>query len=425
MKKIILISYFFNQSNIGPIRVRGLAKYLPAFGWEPTIVTAKAVAMPKGEFKVIETPYADLRITWKRKLGIKQEKTFKQQFGLPSYKNKTTVSDILLHLWEEMFAYPDLHYGWYEYAIDASVKILEEGYFDAMLSSSGPVTSHLVAKELKDKYKIPWVADFRDLWTQNPYYRYSPIREFFERRLELRTLSTADALTTVSQPLADQLCELHKGEKTYAIPSGFDPDKRISGTPPSEKFSIVYTGVLYKGKRDPEPLLKAIKELLLKGIIAQEDLAIDFYGYDVGWLVKDVERHGLQNQVHIHGSIPREEALKKQREAQVLLLLTWDNPQERGVYTGKIFDYLAAQRPILAIGCPEGVVKELLAETKAGIYATSVEEVKRVLEIYYSEYKLKGYIDYEGEKTKIDKYSQKEMARKFAAVLDSITNKLG
>ena len=115
--------------------------------------------------------------------------------------------------------------------------------------------------------------------------------------------------------------------------------------------------------------------------------------------------------------------MEKQRESQVLLLLLWDHPDEIGVYTGKIFEYLAAQRPVLAIGGPEGVVKDLLAETNAGVYATSVDDVKKALEEYYREYKLKGVVGYNGEKAEIDKYSQREMARKFAEVLGTLTRK--
>lgn len=428
MKKVLIITYHFSQSStIAAIRLRGLANYLYEFGWEPTILTAKFpnVSEPRTDMRVrvIETPYEDLLITWKRRLGLKTDKTLKEQFELPTYKDKNTIADFILNCWTEIFAYPDGEKGWYKFAVDASNKLLQEEKFDVIISSSSPVTSHLIAKELKLKYNIPWIADLRDLWTQNHYYRHSTLRKHIERRLEVRTLSAADALTTVSQPLAENLKELHKGKDAYVIPNGFDPAEIVMESHLSDKFRIVYTGYLYKGKRDPELLFKAIQKLIAEGIIEPDEVVIDFYGYEEGWLERDVERYGLQDIVNVHGLIPREEALKKQRKAQILLLLTWNDPMEKGVYTGKVFDYLAARRPILSWGISSGVVEALLKETNAGVHTSSQEELERALKQFHSEFKLKGRVSYCGINAKIERYSQREMARKFAGVLDRIAKR--
>lgn len=423
MKKVLIITYLFAQKEaVGAIRLYGLAKFLPDFGWEPTILTVKSPTKQSSHLKVIETSYDDLSIKWKKRLGLKLDKPLKEMAGLPTYKNKQTTADIILNLWEEIFAYPDANKGWYKFAIDAGGKLLEKESFDAIISSSSPVTSHFIAKELREKYEIPWIADLRDLWTQNHYYHYSSYRKFIERRLEVRTLSLAGALTTVSQPLAEKLKELHKGKKIYAITNGFDPDEKNIRATLSDKFNITYTGYLYKGKRDPEPLFKALQKLISDGSIEPDDIEVDFYGYTEGWLEIDIHKYGLQNVVKAHGLIPRGEAIKKQREAQLLLLLTWNDPKEVGVYTGKIFDYLSAQRPILSIGISGGVVEELLTKTSAGIHASTQEEIEDVLRKFYYEFKLKGKVGYSGINSEIEKYSQKEMARKFAEVLNDITS---
>lgn len=105
----------------------------------------------------------------------------------------------------------------------------------------------------------------------------------------------------------------------------------------------------------------------------------------------------------------------------MLLLLLWDHPSEVGVYTGKLFEYLASKRPILAIGGPKGVVNELLERTEAGSFVSSVEDIKHAITNYYNEYKLTGRVSYKGNTLQIEKYSQKEMANKFAEVLNDIS----
>jgi glycosyltransferase involved in cell wall biosynthesis len=280
---------------------------------------------------------------------------------------------------------------------------------------------NLVASRLASEFNIPWIADFRDLWTQNHYYPYSGIRKFFDRRLELKTLSNASILTTVSQPLAENLQKLHKNKKVIAIPNGFDPEQTNPGIPLSTKFSITYTGYLYQGRRDPELLFKIIRYLINGNFIDPNSLEINFFGYDEGWLIHDVKKYGLDNYVKIHGIIPREQSIQKQRESQILLLLTWNDPEEKGVYTGKLFDYLAARRPILSLGFTDGgVVKELLDQTRVGVHCSNEVELREYLLEAYREYKELGAVQYRGIKEEVMKYSQVEMAKSFSEVLESI-----
>ncbi len=137
---------------------------------------------------------------------------------------------------------------------------------------------------------------------------------------------------------------------------------------------------------------------------------------------REINNYGLSGIVKQNGVVPRQIALEKQRESQLLLLLKWEKPQERGVYTGKVFEYLAARRPILATGGSSDVVDELLNETNAGICAPTVEDIKKTLKKLYQEYKLKGEVAYNGAESSVNKYSHHEMVRKFATILDSLAS---
>jgi len=136
-----------------------------------------------------------------------------------------------------------------------------------------------------------------------------------------------------------------------------------------------------------------------------------------------IEGYRLKDVVTCHGHVPRSVALQAQREAQLLLLPRWNDPQEAGVYTGKVFDYLGARRPIIALGGPPGVVPDLLRETKAGIHVTSKAQLRTFLLEAYAEFQRSGCIPYPGDETAINGYTHQEMARKFARVFDTVTGR--
>jgi glycosyltransferase involved in cell wall biosynthesis len=343
----------------------------------------------------------------KRKLRIKSEKSF---------------LDLMLAAWGEVTAYPDPQKGWKAPAVKTGSEYLQHEPTNAIISTSSPVTSHIVAKELKEKYNMPWIADFRDLWTQNHYYPYSRFRKMMEQRLEMKTLSKADALVTVSQPASLKLATLHKDKQIHSVTNGFDPEElNMPEAELTTKFTITYTGNLYPGKQSPELLFAALKDLIHQGTMDIGDIEVRFYGAEAGWIDKQAERYGVQKVVKQFGVVPREVALGKQRESQLLLMMKWEDPKVLGAYSAKIFEYLAAKRPIIAIGGYKDVVDELLSETNAGVSYSTVEETKDFLERAYHEFQATRKVSYNGAEAKINKYSQKEMARKFAEILDQIS----
>jgi len=417
VKKVLIIANLFYASP----RIPGLAKYLPEFGWQPIILTIPLGDDPDSRFgppndfrkynRVIETYGYDSR----KAVGSGA----RERFG-----RVKPILKFIYRRYSEIVHYPDKEKGWIPFAVDAGGELLKNEDVKAMLSSHSPATCHLVARKLKEKHKIPWVADFRDLWTQNHNYPYSALRKMLEKRLELKTLSTADALVTTSTFWAENLKMMHR-KKAYTITNGFDPDMmKKDEVDLTSNFTITYTGQIYPRKQDPSRLLAALKDLISNGAIDPKDVEVRFYGPKNELLTKETESYGLSDVVKQYGMIPRETSFERQRESQVLLLLNWDDPKERGVYTGKIFEYLAAQRPILVTGgFGNDVVKELLDESTSGIYCSTIEEIKNSIRDLYTEYKLKGKVTYSGIIEKIEKYDYRQMARKFAGILDNLAEK--
>lgn len=227
---------------------------------------------------------------------------------------------------------------------------------DIVVSTYGPAAAHVIASRMKAANPaITWVADYRDPWSSNR--ELSEAQQSSERDLERRTIESADFLTTVSPSLVIELGR-SLGKRVELVPNGFDLDegavievlssaaRQVVNSP----MRIVYTGMLYAGTRDPQPLLTALAELSDAGHIKHGDITVDFYGSRVDLAEKLASDCRYAPFVRIFGHVTRTDALQAQRSADLLLLLEGSDEESRGVLTGKIFEYICSGRPILCIG---------------------------------------------------------------------------
>ncbi len=424
MKKLLLIAYYFPpQSDTGAQRPHRIARYLPCFGWDPVVLTTKASASLSGEMRLVLADYRDLLGACKRLFGFDPGRGLREQLsdGSRGTTPDPGAESRLIDTLKQIIAYPDEQRGWYRGAVRAASEFLGREKVDAIVSTSYPVTSHLVGRTLKQRFGIPWVADLRDLWTQNHYCRKNGVVEFLERRLELRTLGDADALVTVSGPLAAALGGLHEAKRVVCITNGYDPEEAAStGNPPEGAFTITYTGTLYGGRRDPSMLFGVLRELIDRGDLDPSVVRVSFIGPREPAILRQIEGYGLKGVVTLHGPVTRQEALRLQRESQLLLLLLWDHPQDSGVYTAKVFEYLAARRPIVATGGTPGVVSELLEATQAGHFASGSESLREIILEYYQEYRNSGVVRWKGT-GRVEDYSYETIARQYAGLLEGLT----
>jgi len=428
MRKVLLIAFYFNQKNeVASKRLRGLAKYLPDFGWDPIIIAPKLNNTSynnNSNFKVIETEYEDMVDKWLKKFNISSTDENKEEHTdinkqSPIAKNNPLFSK-LISIAGEIFAYPDGMKYWYEPAIEIAKEVIEINNIEAIISSSWPITSHIIAKNLKKEYNIPWIADLRDLWNMNPYVHHTFIRNYFEKRLEIKTFKYADVLTTTTNLARETLQKIHPNKNIYTVMSGFDIEEiSLNNTPKDiKKLNFTYAGSLYSGKRDPTLLFNGIKQLIDDGKIDSSLLQLDFYG-DSESLEEIAKKYKIENIVNIHGPIPHSEVLKKQKESQCLLLLSWNNEKEKMFLPGKIFEYLAAKRPILSIGYKEGSLKELIEKTNTGHHVSTLEETKLSLMDFYNDFITNKSLKYNGN-NQVNNYSMLSTAGKFGKILDSL-----
>jgi glycosyltransferase involved in cell wall biosynthesis len=327
--------------------------------------------------------------------------------------------DRLLGVVGEVVNYPDGHRRWLTPVVRTIEPLLEQGRVSAVLSSSSPVTCHVIASTLRRRYPFTWVADLRDLWSQNHNYGYSALRRRIDRRLEVRTLRSADALITASEPWADRLRELHVNKRILSIPNGFDPAQLVNRVQErSSCFTIAYTGNIYPGKQDPRPFFMALKKLLDQRVMNRGAISVRFFTPRSEWLDRQIIAAGLGDSVSQDGTVPHSVALERQRSADVLLLLNWEDPKEKGTYPLKVFEYLAAKRPIIAIGgSGDDIVSGLLNETRAGRTCTDAASAFDYLSELGKEFRLTGGVQSNAIESKVRAYGYDRMTERFADVL--------
>lgn len=440
MNRVLIVSYRFPpQPYIGSLRLGKLAKYLPEYGWEPVVLTVDperkygnkslSLEMPCG--RVIRTIDFDMTNELKKMVHIDPnasifnlEGKLSQKKITKSQRMKNKAIESVMWFVSQFISFPDAQIGWYFIVKKYFTNILKKCEVDILFTSSSPSTSHLIGRYLKGELNVPWVADFRDLWTQNHISRRIYPLWKIEQKVEKDVLKICDALTTVSKPLAEQLLSFH-GKPVAVVTNGFDKDDydRISSTKIKEngKVKIVYTGKIYPNKQDPSLLFRAVKDLLNEGFIRRGEVEIDFYGKDVSWAKSISYNMDMEGIINFYGLVPYSESIQKQMESDILLLLEWTDNQTKGVYTGKLFEYLGAGKPILAVGPKGGVVDELLRETGAGVLVYNHNETKSVLKEWIALFRQRGFIPYYGRGEIISKYSRRSQAKILAELFDNLT----
>jgi len=436
VKKALIVSYMFPPANaIGAVRVSKLAKYLPEFGWQPIVLTVdknpyfpQTLPVEVDEADIVRTPYFYLNpvLNYHRLSEKSNVPVSKPSQAL--LRGKTFCNPVLFlaHLATNLLSQlPIVHdllsgpTGWYFYAVKEGLRLLSRGDISVIFSSSQPRTSHLIAARLHHRTKIPWVAEYRDLWV-DPYDNKSRFYQFWETKMERKVMKGCYTLITVSEFTTRQLEAVHH-KKVAVIHNGFDEDDYRENVPLTPKFTLTSTGSISSGKRNPELVFQAIAQLWQEGKIVPDNFEVRLYGgSSLQTLLPLIEKYHLEGLVKIYGFVPFKECVRRQQESTVLLLPEWDSPLAQHAPTGKLFEYLGAGRPVLAIAYKTGAIDKLLQETGAGIVVNEVEAIKGVLTRWLEEWQQSGRIisHWNPDINVIKRYTRREGARKLAQLLD-------
>ena len=431
-RKVLYIAFRYPpDNNIAAIRSAKLARYLPKFGWEPVVLTngnacEHSLPVECVEGRVVRAKYRDpVGFLFGSSSGGAD--TEDQRKTRPKKRHRALATS-LMKKFRSLYELPVVRMLtkdpvlWYFPAKKMGRSIVATDPGTALVFSTySPSTSHFVASRISREIGVPWVAEFRDVWSLSPYVIKCQPLDRIERWIEKKTMAPASQLITVSEPLAEDLSQLH-GKHTDVIPSGFDLDDYSASVPLTTKFTITYTGRLYRGRRDPSELFKALRLLQQEDESLVGNLEVRFVGFDsrdvIGTLV---EEHSLGDTVKFLQQVPFEESVRLQKESTVLLLLSWNDPRDEGTYSGKLFEYLGAGRPILATSVYEGgSIPKLLSETGSGIIANDAATIKGILKVWLLEFQQEGRLhSYFNPKAEvIQSYTWEGQAKKLAAAFD-------
>jgi glycosyltransferase involved in cell wall biosynthesis len=262
--------------------------------------------------------------------------------------------------------------------------LLRKNHYDIIISTSNPWQSHLIGYLLKkNMVNTKWITDFRDLWSINHYSNtdHISLSNRIHKFLEKNIIAKSDMITTVSQPLVEDMKKLHNEKEINVIYNGYEKfyNPKIKS---SKKITIVYTGTIYTQKRDPSPLFKAINELLKENKLKEDNIEVLFYGSRLGDLEDIIQESNIStNIVKVMQEVSREESIKVQQNADLLLLLEWKDAINKGILTGKLFEYMASGTPIISIGPDESFsASKVIKESNTGfICSDNINKIKKVL----------------------------------------------
>lgn len=428
MKKVLIFTYYWPPAGgVAVQRFMKFAKYLPQYGWEPIIVTVK-----DGSY-----PYTDLELEKQVPAGtqVYRTKTF-EPFEiynlLRGQKGKTVPLAVATaskkSLFQKISGYiranfflPDARVGWKPYAIREAARIISEQKIDAIITTGPPHSTHLIGQAIKAKYKLPWLADFRDPWTEifnNQYLPFTEASKIKDKKMETSVLQDCDVATVIGEGMKT-IFPATFTSKMQVITNGYDEeDFDRSLRPETDKFRMRYVGNLFSNQNIPA-FWQSIAELRKENPDFAKDFELECIGKVDSLISESVSANGLDECVRYVSFIPHQDAIARMQTASILLSVIPDVVNNKLIITGKIFEYIGSGRPVFLIGphdCDAAIVVTQSNSGRIHDYGEK-DQMKTSLLYYYEQFKSDKQTTISSD---IEIYSRRKLTQKLAGILDTL-----
>lgn len=414
MKKILIISYYFPPIKaIGGIRTYNFTKYLNNSGWNTTVLTTTAFKFLDSDnffTKLKATKYVYLP-TFDIQSIMTLLKPFRKTLKSNSCQNVKDINNTsFTQKLRNSFPFNVSYEGgvlYIMFGVLYSLYHLKKNRTKYLYSTFSPNTNHMIAYVIKVLYpSVFWVADFRDLPQGDSDTELFMKR--FQLRLNKKIYSKADSIITVSEGLRNVLSKYNSN--IHVINNGIDLD--IDSWSPlknkTENFNIVYTGSLYAGKRDAEILFKVVQELVYKKEI--KEVRLIYAGRDGEIWNYWAQKYELEEYTVTHGSVNMEKVKMMQSDASINLMLTWATKDEKGILTGKFYEYLLYSKPIICIinGEKDLEIEQIFDSLDCGfVIYDEINKISDVLEKYYKQWQEKQFTNLKYNTNELEKYTSR------------------
>ncbi len=429
MKKVLIITYYWPPSGgAGVQRWLRFVKNLRDFGYEPIVYTVDnpnyalldeglEKQIPKGvkiyRNKILEP---NSLFSSKKKGKVYQ---IQQQKG-----DKRSLIQKLSWFIRGNFFIPDARFLWVRPSIRFLSKILQEEKVDLIVSTGPPHSLHLIAEGLKNKFNLPWVADFRDPWTSMDYLDEMYLTKWARKKhakLEEKVIKTADKIVVVGKTMFNEFKDNY-GVESEIIYNGYEDSSQVKvEISLDEKFTITHIGSFLKN-RNCNDLWEVLSELIAENKQFREQLEIKLIGNVDPVVIESLSKNKLNDNLNLIPYVPYEETQKFLLNAQVLLLPIDRIHNAEFVLTGKLFEYLKSSRPILLVGPTKGDAADIILKCNAG-YCCDFDDKEKIKEQVLKMFALFLKKENKIHPMGVSKFSNQELTKKMAGVFDSLTQK--
>lgn len=440
MKKVLVVSYhFLPVHNVGVKQFADYCHHLPESGWSPIVLSRDwstglaeedagwglSYVDDTPEMPVVTAPYT----RWSSSLMSLHERLGRAtEHTAPPLKRAllTPARKALSALWPLYGSAPGEFEGWTRPAVEAGLRAIREHRVDAILSTCPPAVNHYVGGMLARRSGLPWVVYFGDLYS---FYigpgdwHGNPARRWLAKSIHRHSLQRAGRALAVSPRMARMV------EKLYGVPAsvavvGYD-ERDFAGPPPPRatgKLRLAHAGSIYPDDQRPEMLFDALDRLIAAAPAAADEVEVVLVGSKCEERLRAmVAGRPCERVCDIHPKVSPAEAVRLQRASDVLLLLNLTSQRGRGTlsYPSKVFEYLAAARPVLAFPADGDYLDAVLRDTGGGTVADSVDELATTLAAWYTAWRDGRGIPFSPRADRVREFSRRGQTARIAAALDA------
>jgi len=365
---LILTYYWPPGSGPGVQRWLKFSKYLPQFEVQPTVITVKNGSYPSVDASLLDDIPSDLEVHHTKTVepfaiynALRGKKGNSVEVGMGNLKSKPSLLSSVANYVRANYFIPDARKGWNSFAYKKALEVIDNEKPDCIITTGPPHSTHLVGERINKETGLPWIADMRDPWTTIYYNAFLNRTEQTmqkDKALEDLVLSNASAIVVASTAMKDEFS--NRSKNISFIPNGYDEEdfqglKQIE----HDKFILAYTGNL-KSNQNCASLWAALKELSENSDFKM-NFRLEVTGNVDEGIQSEWEKLGLSELIDVRPFVPHKESIEIIHSAHMLLLPIPSSENNKGIITGKIFEYLASRRPILSIGPKDGNAAEILS----------------------------------------------------------------